>query len=58
MANEWNTRAKETRAQAERINDPEAKSAMLRVAAIYDQIAARAQERADRIQRTRDHLFW
>jgi hypothetical protein len=42
----WLKRAKEARALAEQINDPEAKRTMLKNADEYERLAHRAQERA------------
>jgi hypothetical protein len=41
----WRRRAKEARFQADRINDPESKRAMLSVAQTYDRLAKRAEMR-------------
>ncbi len=51
MAKEWRTRARHVRTQAALIQDPTAKAAMLNVAAIYEEVAARAQARADRAEK-------
>jgi hypothetical protein len=42
----WRDRAKEARALAEQMDDPEGKRMMLRVADDYERLAQRAQERA------------
>ena len=42
----WLKRAKEARALAEQINDPEAKRTMLKNADEYERLAHRAKERA------------
>ena len=42
----WLNRAKEARALAEQIDDPEAKRTMLKNADDYERLAQRAQERA------------
>ena len=42
----WLNRAKEARALAEQIDDPEAKRTMLKIADDYERLAQRAQERA------------
>jgi DNA mismatch repair ATPase MutS len=42
----WRRRAKEARALAEQIADPEAKRTMLKNADDYERLAQRAQERA------------
>jgi len=42
----WLNRAKEARALAERIDDPEAKRTMLKNADEYERLAHRAKERA------------
>jgi hypothetical protein len=42
----WVDRAKEARAVAEQIDDPEAKRTMLGIADDYERLAQRAQERA------------
>ena len=44
--NHWLDRAKEARALAEQIADPEAKRTMLKNADDYDRLAQRAEERA------------
>jgi hypothetical protein len=44
----WHRRAKEARAVAEQLSDPESKAAMLRIAGDYKQIAEQAQRRATR----------
>jgi hypothetical protein len=43
----WLDRAKEARALAEHIGDPEAKRTMLKNAADYERLAKRAKERAE-----------
>jgi hypothetical protein len=43
----WRGRAEEARMHAERIHDPEARRMMLVIAASYDRIAERAEERGD-----------
>ncbi len=45
-AKHWLDRAKEARALAEQIDDPEAKRTMLKNADDYERLAQRAQERA------------
>jgi hypothetical protein len=47
----WRQRAEEARRLAEQINDPAAKETMLRVAADYDRLATRAEERAKGLSR-------
>jgi hypothetical protein len=42
----WRDRAQESRARAEQLDDLEAKATMLRIAADYDQLAERAEQRA------------
>jgi hypothetical protein len=42
----WHDRAKEARALAEQMNDPEAKRTMLKNADDYERLAQRAEERA------------
>jgi hypothetical protein len=42
----WLDRAKEARALAEQMDDPEAKSTMLKNADDYERLAQRAEERA------------
>jgi hypothetical protein len=42
----WKLRAHEARLTAQRLDDPEAKAAMLKVADEYDHVAARASKRA------------
>ena len=42
----WLDRAKEARALAEQIDDPEAKRTMLGIADDYERLAKRAEERA------------
>ena len=42
----WRYRAKEARAMAESMTDPEAKQSMLNVAADYERLAKRAEDRA------------
>jgi hypothetical protein len=42
----WRYRAKEARAMAESMTDPEAKRLMLNVAADYERLAERAEQRA------------
>jgi len=44
-AEHWRQRAQETRADAERQTDPEIKKTILEIAALYDQLAALAQQR-------------
>jgi hypothetical protein len=44
--NHWLDRAKEARALAEQIDDPEAKRTMLKNADDYERLAKRAEERA------------
>jgi len=41
----WRDRAEEARANAEHLHDPDAKRMMLEIAASYDRIAKRAEER-------------
>jgi hypothetical protein len=41
----WRERAEEARTNAEQINDPEAKRLMLGIAASYERLALRAEER-------------
>lgn len=45
-AEHWRTRAKEARALADEISDPDAKAGMLAVADNYDKIAKRAENDA------------
>jgi hypothetical protein len=47
----WRQRAEEARRLAEQINDSAAKETMLRVAADYDRLATRAEERAKGLSR-------
>ena len=42
----WRYRAEEARAMAESMTDPEAKQSMLDVAADYERLAKRAEDRA------------
>ena len=42
----WRYRAEEARAMAESMTDPEAKQSMLNVAAEYEKLAKRAEDRA------------
>ena len=42
----WRYRAEEARAMAESMTDPEAKQLMLNVAADYERLAKRAEDRA------------
>jgi hypothetical protein len=42
----WHRRAEEARSLAELMSDPGAKESMLKVAAAYDEMAKRAEERA------------
>jgi hypothetical protein len=44
-AKHWTERAEEARVQAEQMDDPVAKRTMLSIAAGYEQLAARAEER-------------
>jgi len=46
-AEHWRERAAEARAVAATLNDPIARAQMLAVAAGYDRMAIRAEERAD-----------
>ena len=41
---QWRRRAKEARALADQMHDPNSKRAMLRMAAIYEKIAKRREE--------------
>ena len=43
--NHWRNRAEEARAQAEQLNEPQARKIMLDAAADYDRLAERADER-------------
>ena len=43
---DWRHRARETRANAERYADPETKTALLDIAALYDRLADIAEKRA------------
>ena len=47
----WRYRAEEARALAEKLTDPEAKQLMLKVAADYEQLAKRAEERSAGVTR-------
>jgi hypothetical protein len=42
---QWRRRAKEARALADQMHDPDSKRAMLRVATIYEKIAKREEAR-------------
>jgi hypothetical protein len=44
-AEHWLQRAQDTRADAERQTEPEVRKTMLEIAALYDQLAALAQQR-------------
>jgi hypothetical protein len=44
-AKHWRERAEETRTMAERMSDPDAKQAMLRIAEEYEKVAKRAEAR-------------
>jgi hypothetical protein len=44
----WRKRAKETRAIADKMNDPRAREKMLKIADDYDRLAKQAEERAKR----------
>jgi hypothetical protein len=46
----WRYRAEEARAMAEGLTNPEAKHLMLKVAADYERLAKRAEERSDGIK--------
>jgi hypothetical protein len=45
-AEHWRQRAKEARAMAESLNDPQSKEAMLRIAHDYERLAERAEQRS------------
>ena len=47
----WRHRAAEARAMAESLTDPEAKQLMLNVAADYEKLAKRAEERSTGVTR-------
>jgi hypothetical protein len=47
----WRSRAEEARAMAESLTDPEAKQLMLNVAADYEKLAKRAEERSAGVAR-------
>jgi len=42
----WRQRAEEARTIADRMNEPQSKEAMLRIAKDYERLAERAEERA------------
>jgi hypothetical protein len=42
----WRDRAQESRDRAQQMDDPEAKATMLRIAADYERLAERAEQRA------------
>jgi hypothetical protein len=44
----WRKRAKETRAIADKMNDPRAREKMLKIADDYDRLGKQAEERANR----------
>jgi hypothetical protein len=48
----WRHRAAEARATAESLTDPEAKQQMLKVAADYEKLAERAEERSAGVPRS------
>jgi hypothetical protein len=48
----WRHRAAEARAMAESLTDPEAKQQMLKVAADYEKLAERAEERSTGVSRS------
>jgi hypothetical protein len=48
----WRYRAAEARAMAESLTDPEAKQQMLKVAADYEKLAKRAEERSAGVPRS------
>ena len=48
----WRHRAAEARATAESLTDPEAKQRMLKVAADYEKLAERAEERSAGVPRS------
>ena len=48
----WRHRAAEARAMAESLTDPEAKQRMLKVAADYEKLAERAEERSAGVPRS------
>jgi hypothetical protein len=47
----WRYQAEEARAMAEGLTNPEAKQLMLNVAADYERLAKRAEERSDGVPR-------
>ena len=47
----WRHRAAEARAMAETLTDPETKQQMLKVAADYEKLAKRAEERSAGVER-------
>ena len=48
----WRHRAAEARVMAESLTDPEAKQQMLKVAADYEKLADRAEERSTGVSRS------
>jgi hypothetical protein len=51
-AKHWRDRAEEARANAEQMNDPEAKRQMSEIVAGYERLAQRAEQRLREIKKT------
>jgi hypothetical protein len=49
----WRQRAKEARAIADQMNDPQSKAAMQRIAKDYEHLAERAEQRAKGSEQSR-----